>query len=362
MMSNQSIDLFVPGRVCLFGEHSDWAGAYRKTHPNIPTGQTIICGTNSGIYARVAYHPSKLMLHSSVDGTQFSAEIIADSTNLTKEASLGGLWSYIAGVTYQIKQKYDVGGIVIDNYLTDLPVQKGLSSSAAISVLTARAFNHVYGLGLSIEDEMEFAYLGEKTTPSQCGRMDQGCAFGQVPTRMTFDADSVAAEPIHVGADVHLVVVDLCAFKDTHRILADLNKCYPDTPSQEAADLRELLGATNHSIIRKAMYHLNQGDPRGLGELMTAAQLLFDCYASPACPTQLRAPVLHKLLNDKRVKRFAWGGKGVGSQGDGSAQFVARSQSDQDSLIQLINGELGMYAMPLTIAATDVTPDFGGTS
>jgi galactokinase len=22
--------LFVPGRICLFGEHSDWAGGYRR--------------------------------------------------------------------------------------------------------------------------------------------------------------------------------------------------------------------------------------------------------------------------------------------------------------------------------------------
>jgi len=28
--------LFVPGRLCLFGEHSDWAGAYRRTHRRSP--------------------------------------------------------------------------------------------------------------------------------------------------------------------------------------------------------------------------------------------------------------------------------------------------------------------------------------
>lgn len=25
-----ALELFVPGRLCLFGEHSDWAGAMRK--------------------------------------------------------------------------------------------------------------------------------------------------------------------------------------------------------------------------------------------------------------------------------------------------------------------------------------------
>ena len=28
----QKIELFVPGRLCLFGEHSDWAGKYRSVY------------------------------------------------------------------------------------------------------------------------------------------------------------------------------------------------------------------------------------------------------------------------------------------------------------------------------------------
>jgi len=27
--------LFVPGRICLFGEHSDWAGGYCRINPDI---------------------------------------------------------------------------------------------------------------------------------------------------------------------------------------------------------------------------------------------------------------------------------------------------------------------------------------
>ncbi len=72
--------------------------------------------------------------------------------------------------------------------MTDLPIQKGLSSSAAICVLVARAFNLVYDLKMSIQEEMEFAYLGEITTPSRCGRMDQACAYGNRPIAMIFDA------------------------------------------------------------------------------------------------------------------------------------------------------------------------------
>ena len=76
-------------------------------------------------------------------------------------------------------------------YRTDLPVKKGLSSSAAVCVLAARAFNRLYELKMTTRGEMESAYRGEITTPSRCGRMDQGCAYGSNPVLMTFDGEQI---------------------------------------------------------------------------------------------------------------------------------------------------------------------------
>jgi len=66
-------EIFVPGRLCLFGEHSggslnaisrhavcpalptffaDWAGECRKENPEIELGKCIVCGTDQGLYAR----------------------------------------------------------------------------------------------------------------------------------------------------------------------------------------------------------------------------------------------------------------------------------------------------------------------
>jgi galactokinase len=45
--------IFVPGRICLFGEHSDWAGGHRRINADIEKGYTLISGTNQGIYAEV---------------------------------------------------------------------------------------------------------------------------------------------------------------------------------------------------------------------------------------------------------------------------------------------------------------------
>ena len=42
--------LFVPGRICLLGEHSDWAGGYRRINADIEKGYSLITGTVKGIY------------------------------------------------------------------------------------------------------------------------------------------------------------------------------------------------------------------------------------------------------------------------------------------------------------------------
>ena len=65
---------------------------------------------------------------------------------LLAAAREGGFWSYVAGVAYTVSTQFDVGGIHIDNYSTTLPMGKGLSSSAAVCVLVARAFSKLYEL------------------------------------------------------------------------------------------------------------------------------------------------------------------------------------------------------------------------
>jgi len=174
------VNIFVPGRICLFGEHSDWAGGYRRINVEIEKGLTIIAGTNHGLYASVKPHPSRLVMRSHLeDGvTECSVELPMEQGALIEEAEKGTFFSYAAGVAYQVMTHYRVRGLEIDNYRTDLPIRKGLSSSAAVCVLVARAFNRVYDLKMTVRGEMEFAYLGEITTPSRCGRMDQGCAMG----------------------------------------------------------------------------------------------------------------------------------------------------------------------------------------
>ena len=169
-------------------------------------------------------------------------EVPMESEALLAEAQKGRFFSYAAGVAYQILTHYQVHGLEIDNYLTDLPSKKGLSSSAATCVLVARAFNRIYDLKMTVRGEMEYAYIGEITTPSRCGRMDQGCAYGNRPIMMTFDGDQIDVKEINVSKDLYFVIVDLRAGKDTRLILNRLNHCYPFAEDEMQRNVQKYLG------------------------------------------------------------------------------------------------------------------------
>ncbi|MBN1341630.1 MAG: GHMP kinase [Phycisphaerae bacterium] len=345
--------LFVPGRVCLFGEHSDWAGGYRRIDSRIEKGYTLITGTNQGIYANVEPHPDKLILQATTYGGQRVGpyEVPMDLAALRAEAERGEFFSYACGVAYQIATHYHVRGLDIDNYATDLPIKKGLSSSAAICVLVARAFNRIYDLKMTIRGEMEYAYQGEIVTPSRCGRMDQGCAYGDRPIMMTYDGDRLDVEELPLHGELYLVLVDLCAGKDTMEILASLNRCFPSAADATQKNVQEYLGPINKRIVHEAREAVVRNDARRIGELMVEAQKRFDDHLQPACPSQLTAPVLHKLLAFEPIQPHVWGGKGVGSQGDGTAQFVCRSLDDQDRVVEIIEAQLEMPCLKLVLRA-----------
>jgi len=350
---HRTFDIFVPGRVCLFGEHSDWAGAYRRFNSRIPPGQVIIAGTNQGIFGKVRAHRDSFVMSSTLpDGSTVEPCVLPMQRDaLLREAEAGGFYSYAAGVAYYMRTFYEVGGVEIENYRTTLPVRKGLSSSAALCVLVARAFNKVYDLKLTTRAEMEAAYQGEILTPSRCGRMDQGCAFGQVPVLMTFDGDLLKTRRLAIGGPLCLLVADLKGGKDTIKILADLNRAYPFADDEVGRDVQEYLGSINTDVVTRAGEAVSNGDAETLGALMTEAQKAFDAHLAPACPEELTAPKLHAVLADERVRALTYGGKGVGSQGDGCVQFVARSDEHRRELAAYLEGACGMECFPL-----DVTP------
>jgi len=345
-----SIELCVPGRLCLFGEHSDWAGSYLRTDPSVLPGRCIVSGLDTGISASASQADNVFELRqldpNGEPGSPHSYRL--DPASLARIASSGVFDSYAAGTASEVLRRFPGIGLKLDVHGRSIPLGKGLSSSAAICVLTARAFNLIHDLQLSIRDEMELAYRGELTTGSRCGRMDQVCAYGNTPLLLTFTGQDFEIEELKTAVDIHMLLVDLNSTKHTRRILGDLNAAYA------AGDphIRQALGIENHRIVNAALSALTAGDIQELGALMTNAQEVFDLLIAPISQ-ELAAPMLHRVLEHPACAEYAWGAKGVGSQGDGSAQILCRSREARESLAEILEGEAGVECHEFTIPAAD---------
>lgn len=348
------IELFIPGRLCLFGEHSDWAGLNKNMNADIVPGHAIVTGVEQGIYGTAA-KDTVFRVTSSLDeykGAEFSCEM--DMAKLREEARKGGFFSYVAGVASYMCEWYHVGGIHLEITKMDLPMKSGLSSSAAICVMVARAFNMLYDLHLNTLGIMNIAYWGEQRTPSRCGRLDQACAFGVNPVSMVFDGNEIDVDRITVKKPLYYVFADLMAGKNTVKILADLNKAYPFAANEKEERIHEALGVDNEDIIARAMKFINKGDSEALGSLMTEAQKLFDEKVAPMSPEELKSPVLHSVINDPEVKKLTYGVKGVGSQGDGTVQLLAKDEETQQALVDYLTNVRKMTTYTLTLRPNKV--------
>ena len=278
--------------------------------------------------------------------TDFSCPM--DEQELKRVARSGDFFRYCAGVASYMLEWYKVGGVRITITDMTLPMKSGLSSSAAICVLVARAFNLIYKLNLNTMGEMNIAYVGELRTSSRCGRLDQACAFGVKPNLMTFDGDEIEVQTLNVKKPLYWVFADLCAEKNTIKILADLNKAYPFPSNEKERLLHDALGAKNTEFVQRAIKYMANGEVEQLGQLMTETEEVFNAQVAPMCPEELTAPRLRAVLNDEHVKALTLGGKGVGSHGDGSVQFLTKDPECQQQLIDYLNSQ-GMRAYRLTI-------------
>ena len=349
--SGHQATLFGAGRLCLFGEHTDWAA-----HFGIHRGHCLVTGTDQGLSACAAA-ADEFTVHTPVpdDGhapagrsRQMSCRADAE-TLLAVAKDESEFFRYCAGVAHEILARFDkVAGLDLRITAMDLPLKRGVASSAAVCILVARAFDAVYGLELFPHELMELAYRGERLTGSQCGRMDQACIYGRTPVLLTFDAAAqVRVEPVFCSERIDMFFVDLGGRKNTVRILDDLGAAYPNSPELQAA-----LGADNERIVRRAYRALAEGEAPALGRLMSEAQSIFDRQIAPASPEELAAPLLHEVLGAEELAPHVWGGKGVGSGGDGTAQFVARSEGDRAAaMAKIISGFPRMRCFELTIPA-----------
>lgn len=128
---------------------------------------------------------------------------------------------------------------------------------------------------------------------------------------------------------------------------------FPVASDSVQLEVQSFLGPTNKRLLHEAKVAFLAGDVARIGEIMGEYQRLFDEALMPACPEELTSPKLHQCIRHPALQPLIYGAKGVGSQGDGTAQLLCRSKECQVAAAGIVRRELNMLPLLLTISSTD---------
>ncbi|OKH97723.1 galactokinase [Streptomyces sp. CB02923] len=154
-----------PGRVNLIGEHTDYNDGFVMPLALPHTTLAAAAPRTDGV----------LRVHSGdSSGNGQIAELRLDALH---PASDGGWAGYPAGIAWALREAgLPVGGADL-HYDSTVPVGAGLSSSAALEVVTALALDDLYALGLARQRLAQLAQRAENAFVGvPCGIMDQTAA------------------------------------------------------------------------------------------------------------------------------------------------------------------------------------------
>ncbi len=113
--------------------------------------------------------------------------------------------------------------------------------------------------------------------------------------------------------------------------------------------MQELLGPVNKRIVGQAIEALKQADGARSGRPDGGSPGILRPLCHACLPRRAGGPGVAPRSGYEPLKPHIFGGKGVGSQGDGTAQFLARSEADQQAVIEILQRDLGLPALKLTL-------------
>ena len=187
---------FSPGRVNLIGEHTDYNGGF-----------VFPCALSFGTYLLIAANNENKINFCSLNiDVTYSLEL----DQLTKPMPDKAWANYPLGVLAQFMKR----GVVIEQgydilFWGNVPAGAGLSSSAAMEVVTAFAFNELLG---TCYDRTELAKIGQKAEHEfagvMCGIMDQfASAHGKQDHAIYLNCDTLEFDLVPVKLEGIKVVV-----------------------------------------------------------------------------------------------------------------------------------------------------------
>jgi len=330
------------GRVCLLGEHCDWAGGASLTLPT-PLGVRLAIedGPRSQRETRV-----RTAVHGQLFETHFPP--------VGRVEPDGGIMRFAPACAWALSQR----GIRLRPATlwvhASLPAARGFSSSAAFCLATLDALSRHAGEPLEAEVLAELAWHVERELLGvPCGRLDQLACVAGAPAFFRWDPQGRAPiRRLEPRVPLHLVIAVFPRARDTTRILNTLRRLRfddlrrPEEP-EGAKAVHEALGVFA-STAEAGAHALEVGDRIGLGLAMAQAQAAYEAMARVV--PELAAPGLVRAAKGLMEEVGLLGAKFSGAGGDGSVIGLC-ADADQLGPAQKLLVEQGLPAWPLTLEA-----------
>jgi len=312
------------GRVCIFGDHCDWAGT-----------QVIASSIDRKVVTKAKKTDNDRISITSLNFFHGTEDQAAFEVGEAKDLPLlSHRLSYVNAVVVALQQLgLEIGGARLE-ISSDLPMKKGLSSSAALCVSTARALNGLFSLGLDTRDIIETSYRAENGILGiGCGKMDQTAAAHERPLFIDF-GEGLHYQIVNMRRDLHLVVVDIGGERDTRKILNTLNHYYF---VKRDPLIVKTLGQDIPEIVARARSEMEgRCRPKKIGELMNENQACYDRGLRPFCPEELDKEELYEALQAVQ-DAGALGAKWTGAGGLGSIIAVGESREACEEIASSIS-------------------------
>ncbi|MCR5665947.1 MAG: galactokinase [Eubacterium sp.] len=238
---------FAPGRVNLIGEHTDYNG-----------GHVFPCALSYGTYAAVRLRQDRKIRFFSLNMPQDVIE--SDLDNLMPEAQAG--WeAYPQGVIWAYEKwghKLPCGFDIA--FAGNIPSGSGLSSSAAIEVVTALAIKKMYGIEeISLINIAQLCQYSENHYNGlSCGIMDQfASALGKANSAIYLDTNTLDFDyvklPLH---NEKLVIVNSMV---KHSLVESAYNDRQNECLRALLDLQEIMGINQLCDLSPKLFDKYQG-------------------------------------------------------------------------------------------------------
>lgn len=234
-----------PGRVNLIGEHTDYNGGF--VFPAAIDQELWLAASISDL---TRLHSLELG-----DAPEFDCGSVEPGIDL-------GWATYPAGTAWAFREAGHNVPNLIGVVGSSVPIGAGVSSSAAIEMAFAVAWDHLLGLGLSAPDR---AKLGQRCENGflgvQSGLMDQmASASGLAGHALLFDTLTLAIEPVPLPSQLQVL---LCDTGVSRKLAADPNVAGDSWYNERRGQcelVAEMLAVPNLRMLDRARLEQRKGE------------------------------------------------------------------------------------------------------